>query len=274
VAVAPAEWLQELSSLQVLSHTLDLYQARGMRVLGRFVIESAAARFKGGQGVVQFVRDTHTGEECAIKFFTHRGAFERERQLYEADDAALRAMMAAVKVLERNEDKLLLMAAGHPFPPCIVVEVRIVATVCPVATRRALVATRRRVQKGESLDTWATHVRPSFIAVWQVLADLMQLLAAMHAAGVVHRDLKPANVLWRPHVHEWTLIDFGCAARVGALLGSVCVLCCVVECAAPGRAAHACRAAAPRIPQHLRLAGEQAMLSLVCLWTLIDVGCV
>lgn len=74
------------------------------------------------------------------------------------------------------------------------------------------------VQKGESLDAWATHVRPSFIAIWQVLSDLMQLLAAMHASGTVHRDLKPGNVLWRPRVHEWTLIDFGCAADTGALL--------------------------------------------------------
>lgn len=72
------------------------------------------------------------------------------------------------------------------------------------------------VQKGESLDAWATHVRPSFIAIWQVLSDLMQLLAAMHDTGTVHRDLKPANVLWRPRVHEWTLIDFGCAADIGA----------------------------------------------------------
>ena len=40
-------------------------------------------------------------------------------------------------------------------------------------------------------------------------------LADMHAAGYVHRDLKPANVMWLPRQNRWTLIDFGCVARVG-----------------------------------------------------------
>ena len=37
----------------------------------------------------------------------------------------------------------------------------------------------------------------------------------MHAAGYVHRDLKPANVMWLPRQNRWTVIDFGCVARVG-----------------------------------------------------------
>ena len=37
----------------------------------------------------------------------------------------------------------------------------------------------------------------------------------MHDAGCVHRDLKPANVMWLPRANRWTLIDFGCVARVG-----------------------------------------------------------
>jgi hypothetical protein len=96
------------------------------------------------------------------------------------------------------------------MPYCLQHQVAVVV-VC-----RKCETVRVEVQKGESLDVWATHVRPSFIAIWQVLADLMQLLAAMHAANIVHRDLKPANVLWRSRVHEWTLIDFGCASETGA----------------------------------------------------------
>jgi eukaryotic-like serine/threonine-protein kinase len=37
----------------------------------------------------------------------------------------------------------------------------------------------------------------------------------MHEAGFVHRDLKPANVMWLPRENRWTIIDFGCAARIG-----------------------------------------------------------
>jgi serine/threonine protein kinase len=41
-------------------------------------------------------------------------------------------------------------------------------------------------------------------------------MSGMHEAGFVHRDLKPANVMWLPRENRWTVIDFGCAARIGA----------------------------------------------------------
>lgn len=49
----------------------------------------------------------------------------------------------------------------------------------------------------------------------QVLSNVSKRLADMHAAGIVHRDLKPANVMWLPRENRWTVIDFGCVARVG-----------------------------------------------------------
>ena len=49
----------------------------------------------------------------------------------------------------------------------------------------------------------------------QVLSNVSRRLADMHAAGFVHRDLKPANVMWLPRQNRWTVIDFGCVARVG-----------------------------------------------------------
>jgi serine/threonine protein kinase len=51
----------------------------------------------------------------------------------------------------------------------------------------------------------------------------------MHEAGFVHRDLKPANVMWLPRANHWTVIDFGCAARIGALP----LLSFTLACAAP-----------------------------------------
>jgi serine/threonine protein kinase len=51
----------------------------------------------------------------------------------------------------------------------------------------------------------------------QVLSNIATRLADMHAAGYVHRDLKPANVMWLPRENRWTVIDFGCAARIGSM---------------------------------------------------------
>jgi serine/threonine protein kinase len=49
----------------------------------------------------------------------------------------------------------------------------------------------------------------------QLLSNVSARLSYMHEAGFVHRDLKPANVMWLPRENRWTIIDFGCAARIG-----------------------------------------------------------
>lgn len=49
----------------------------------------------------------------------------------------------------------------------------------------------------------------------QVLANIAARIRDMHAAGFVHRDLKPANIILLPGENRWTIIDFGCVARIG-----------------------------------------------------------
>lgn len=50
----------------------------------------------------------------------------------------------------------------------------------------------------------------------QVMVHIAEKLQQLHAAGWTHRDLKPGNAIWLPSQNSWTLIDFGCAARIGA----------------------------------------------------------
>lgn len=47
------------------------------------------------------------------------------------------------------------------------------------------------------------------------MTHLAERLRDLHESGYVHRDIKPGNVLWLPRKKRWTLIDFGCVARIG-----------------------------------------------------------
>jgi eukaryotic-like serine/threonine-protein kinase len=71
--------------------------------------------------------------------------------------------------------------------------------------------------EGEPLSAW--FARADRIPVPDALAicgQLLEVLAAAHAADVLHRDIKPANVFLTRHGHV-KLLDFGLArVRVGA----------------------------------------------------------
>ena len=75
-----------------------------------------------------------------------------------------------------------------------------------------------------------------------VLLHLAEKLEKLHASGLCHRDLKPANVLWRPTANVWTLMDFGCAAAIGAPRPHVHAALCPASLCAPlsSHAAVAC----------------------------------
>ena len=72
------------------------------------------------------------------------------------------------------------------------------------------------IERGESLDKWALRIKPDFTTILQVLTHVCTRLQLLHENGLAHRDLKPGNILWRPKHLQWTLIDFGCAAPIGA----------------------------------------------------------
>ncbi len=52
--------------------------------------------------------------------------------------------------------------------------------------------------------------------VVDILRDLLQILAFVHANGVIHRDIKPSNVMRRKRDRKLVLIDFGAVKQVSA----------------------------------------------------------
>jgi len=76
--------------------------------------------------------------------------------------------------------------------------------------------TMELVPGGTLRDLLARHGPLPERVVAQLLHQLLDALAAVHAAGLVHGDVKPANLLLRPGaVPHLLLSDFGVAARPG-----------------------------------------------------------
>jgi hypothetical protein len=135
-----------LSVTEALEDALDALHALQQPFIGQFLLLSSIERRSGGQGLVQFARLPDTPGEFAIKFYTHRAAFERESGLYRVE--ALRSMMPATHEILPNDGRdgqpIEVSPTGFAWPPCIVVE------------------------RGESLDEWARRETPDFITIMQV----------------------------------------------------------------------------------------------------------
>eukprot|EP00892_Ulva_mutabilis_P010359 jgi/Ulvmu1/7696/UM038_0128.1 len=212
------------SRIQSLTRQLDAFSGESL-FLDRFELLGREERRRGGQAVVQFARGHSDSADYAIKFFLDREAFRAETALYAAccpsdrphsaavlpgqqprlsaaagpppaqgwnkmSDAAAQFLPKLEAVCDGRDGKLV-DPRGRPLPPCIVME------------------------KGESLQDWSERAEPDLFTSLSVLSNISTRVADMHDAGYVHRDLKPANVMWLPRENRWTVIDFGCAARIG-----------------------------------------------------------
>lgn len=76
-------------------------------------------------------------------------------------------------------------------------------------------------ERGECLSEYMVRKHPDYVTSMQVIVHIAEKLKTMHNAGWVHRDLKPGNTIWLPSHNTWSLIDFGCAGRIGVLALSV-----------------------------------------------------
>eukprot|EP00892_Ulva_mutabilis_P006549 jgi/Ulvmu1/4266/UM194_0006.1 len=190
--------------------------------LGRFEMLGRQQRRRGGQAIVQFAEGVSDRCEYAIKFFLDYEAFLVEAALYAACFPYIRNEVSD-EVIERA-DRVAQSADGGQAAPMSDVTARFLPQVESVCDGSAggLEDPRGRwlppcivMEKGESLHDWSDRAEPDLFTSLAVLSNISKRLADMHEAGYVHRDLKPANVMWLPRANRWTVIDFGCVARIG-----------------------------------------------------------
>jgi serine/threonine-protein kinase len=156
-------------------------ETRHRPIAGRYVLVDQIG--SGGMGSVWRAFDQRTQSWLAVKLFTQRSSslllrFVREQGL----------------------------RIPHPH---------VAAPTGWAAEDDLVVLTMDLVRGGSVHDLLVTHGTLPEPLVGVLLDQLLQALAAVHAAGVVHRDVKPANLLLeatgrdRPHLR---LADFGVAA--------------------------------------------------------------
>jgi serine/threonine-protein kinase len=152
---------------------------------GRYELEAEIA--KGAIGTVWRGRDTRTGERVAVKLLRPEAAEQPE---------LVAAFLAEARILSELDH------------PCVVRARELV----PVGTRYALILDlvngvdlRRRLTADGPL--------PPAVAV-DVVAQVADALAYVHARGFVHADVKPGNILVPVDGSPVRLTDFGVARRV------------------------------------------------------------
>jgi serine/threonine protein kinase len=86
--------------------------------------------------------------------------------------------------------------------------------------------------EGRNLDTILTQSGPfSEAQIWELLADILPVLAFLHDRQVIHRDIKPENIIRPEHSEtdgKLILVDFGASkyatetalAKPGTIIGS------------------------------------------------------
>jgi len=196
--------------------------------------DGEVARRLGGVGLLDHGGDAHDvvlGESVAVKVLrcTEAEAARARREI-----SILRALRlpGVVRLLDEGTSEgqpFLVMerVSGLAFPG---------RTPEPVPEAPAEVATLAQTQSttaGPTLGSMrsidASRLFPAAVATttlqdrrgrwtWQEIAEraeaLLEILARVHAAGVIHRDLKPANILVNDE-NRLTVLDFGLSVGAG-----------------------------------------------------------
>jgi len=136
--------------------------------------------------------------------------------VYEAFDPVLRRPVA-LKVLHRRDATRLRRFRDEGRSLARLTHPRIVQIFRVDALTDGSPVLIMQFVPGGSLADHLTYGVPLPVEVAaEIMADVLDALAAAHAAGVCHRDVKPANVLWHPGARAAWLCDFGIARLVDA----------------------------------------------------------
>jgi serine/threonine protein kinase len=145
----------------------------------------------GGMGEVWLASDTRLGRQVAIKTLPEEYASVPER-------------------LARFEQEARAAAAlNHPH----------IAVVYDIGAAEGVHFIVQELLKGQPLQDVLAEGRMSLDRVLEFAVEVVEALAAAHAAGIVHRDLKPANLFVSPEGHA-KVLDFGLAKLTEVALGS------------------------------------------------------
>ncbi|TNE86982.1 MAG: hypothetical protein EP330_20450 [Deltaproteobacteria bacterium] len=172
-------------------------------MIGRYEVLSDVAR--GGMASVMRVRDTETGEVCAMKLLLPLKDRDEARKRFRREFRALGRLQHenVLRVYETG------MIGDRPWYTMEYVP--------------------GRTLRDEARDWQQLEAADRFARVQAVLVQVARALAYVHDRGLVHRDVTPANILVRPD-GVVKLMDFGVVkesqgegelTQVGEVIGTV-----------------------------------------------------
>jgi len=141
---------------------------------------------RGGMGVAFLARDSQSGRKVVIKCVTESLVSRTGRERFR------REALALAKVRHGNVVRVLTTGERDEQPYLVMDYI-----------------------EGSSLEGWlaehAAEKEGRLEVLVRIFAELLEGLAACHAAGVVHRDLKPENIMVTQEDNRAVLVDFGIA---------------------------------------------------------------